>query len=61
MDSDSYLKIRLTNEQLHKLEELAASYGLTVEELVQANLEEMLMPLDESFKQTLEYVLTKKF
>jgi uncharacterized protein YjbI with pentapeptide repeats len=55
----STLKITVSNNQLLQLKETADYLGITVEDLVQANLRSMLIPPDKSFEQANDYVLAK--
>ncbi len=55
----SSLKITLSERQLNQLKEMAERFGISVEELIQANIEEMLIPRDASFDEATEYLLAK--
>lgn len=53
------ITINLPDEQWQKLKEVADSFGITPEELIQTNIEELVKKTDENFKQAAEYVLNK--
>jgi len=51
--------ITLPDERLSKLKELAASLGVSSEELVRVSIEELLTRPEEAFRQAADYVLRK--
>ena len=51
--------IDLPEEQIRKLKELAAQYGVSPEELVRVSVEELLEQPEEQFQKAVEYVLKK--
>ncbi len=51
--------VNLSTERAHKLQELAASYGVSPEELVRASVEDILSQPEEQFQKAAEYVLKK--
>ena len=51
--------INLPEEQIRKLKELAAQYGVSPEELVRVSVEELLEQPEEQFQKAVEYVLKK--
>ena len=55
----STMKVTLPDEQWLRLKEMAKYLGITLEELVQTGLEEVLKQPDETFKQIADYVLEK--
>ena len=57
--SFSTLKINISAKDLAALEEMAKRLNISIQDLIQANIEEMLLPQDEAFKQEVDYLLTK--
>jgi hypothetical protein len=53
------ITIQVSDDRYRKLGELAESLGITPEQLVQANVEDMLAQPREDFRQALSYVLEK--
>jgi hypothetical protein len=53
------ITIQVSDERFQELGELAQSLGITLEQLVQANVEDMLAQPREDFRQALSYVLEK--
>ncbi len=53
------LKISLPDEDLRKLEEVAARFQVTPEELARLSIEELLSRPDEAFRQAVEHTLQK--
>jgi len=53
------ITIQVPDDRYQKLGELAESLGITPEQLVQANVEDMLAQPQEDFRQALSYVLEK--
>ena len=51
--------ITLPDERLSKLKELAASLGVSSEELVRVSIEELLTRPEKAFRQAADYVLRK--
>lgn len=55
----SSINVTITDEHLKKLKELAHHFNVAPEDLVRVSVEELLTRPDESFKQTVEYVMKK--
>ena len=55
----STITIALPDERLNRLERRAADLGITVEELVQLSVDELLAKTDEAFEQAVHRVLEK--
>ena len=55
----AHLTVALPEERLQQLEEIAARYNVSPEALVLVSIEELLTRSDESFRNALDYVLTK--
>ena len=55
----SKFNIDLPDEYITKLQETADRLGVSPQDLIRASIEELLNQPDESFKQTLDYVLKK--
>ena len=55
----SSITITLSDDLLSKLHERAIQLGITPEELIHAGIEELLTIPDESFQQSMDYVLKK--
>lgn len=53
------IAITIPDERLSKLQDLAARFQITPEELLRASLEEILARPDEAFQVALQYVLQK--
>jgi hypothetical protein len=53
------ITIQVSDDRFQELTELAASLGITAEQLVQANLEDMLAQPSAAFRQALSHVLEK--
>ena len=53
------LNVRLPDEDLRKLEEVAARFQVTAEELARLSIEELLSRPDEAFQQAIQHVLQK--
>ena len=53
------ITIALPEDHLQKLEEIAARFNVSPEALVRVSVEELLARPDESFRNTLDYVLRK--
>ncbi len=53
------ITITLADDRIAKLREIAARFGVTVEDLARVGLEEFLSRPDETFQQALEHVLRK--
>jgi hypothetical protein len=53
------ITIQVSDDRFQELGELAESLGITPEQLVQANVEDMLAQPKEDFRQALSYVLEK--
>lgn len=55
----SSITINLSDEQIAKLQETAASFGLSPEDLVRVSLEDLLARPEEDFRTAVGYVLDK--
>jgi predicted transcriptional regulator len=55
----SNITIALPDDRLTKLKELAARLHITPEELVRVSIEELIARPEETFRQAVQYVLTK--
>jgi predicted transcriptional regulator len=53
------ITIQLPDKDLRKLEELAARFQVTPEELARLSIEELLSRPDETFRQAVEHTLQK--
>jgi len=53
------ITVALTEARLQELEEVAVRLGVSVDTLVRVSVEELLAKPDESFRDTLDYVLKK--
>ena len=53
------ITITLPPDRLQKLEETAARFRITPEELVRASIEELLAQPEDTFQQAVDYVLKK--
>ena len=55
----SNFTVRLTQEQMLKLEEIAGRLKITAEELARIGIEDLLARPDNEFQQAADYVLKK--
>jgi predicted transcriptional regulator len=55
----SSITIKLSDEQSLRLQEAAARFGLSPEDLVRVSLEDLLARPEEDFQAAVEYVLNK--
>jgi predicted transcriptional regulator len=53
------ITIELPNERLQKLQEMALKFGVSMEELIRASVEDMLTQPEEQFRNAAQYVLKK--
>jgi predicted transcriptional regulator len=53
------ITIALPDEIMNKLQELAERHRVTPEDLVRVSVEELLASPQESFEETLDYILNK--
>ncbi len=53
------ITIELPSERLQKLQEMALKFGVSMEELVRASVEDMLTQPEEQFRKAAQYVLKK--
>jgi len=53
------ITVALPEDRLQELKEVAARLGVSVDTLVRVSVEELLAKPDESFRNTLDYVLKK--
>ena len=53
------ITVTVSEDRLQKLEEIAARFQVTLEDLVRVSLEEMLTSPDENFRDALNHVLNK--
>jgi len=53
------ITIELPNERLQKLREMAQRLGVSMEELVQVSVEDMLTQPEKQFRKAAQYVLKK--
>jgi antitoxin FitA len=53
------ITIELPNERVQKLQQLAFKLGVTMEDLVRASVEDMLVQPEEQFRNAAQYVLNK--
>jgi predicted kinase len=53
------ITVALPDDRLRQLKEMAKSFGITPEQLVQVSIEELLNRPEDSFRQAVEYVLKK--
>jgi hypothetical protein len=51
--------VTVSEDRLRKLEEMAARFQITLEDLVRVSLEEMLTRSDEDFQNAVNHVLNK--
>ncbi|MCI0626937.1 MAG: DNA-binding protein [Acidobacteria bacterium] len=54
-----HITVALPEDRLQKLEEIAARFNVSPEALVRVSIEELLAKPDDSFRNALDYVLTK--
>jgi antitoxin FitA len=57
--STSTLTIHLPEHQLNRLQEIAARFGVSAEDLARISIEEMLTQPDEKFERAADHVLKK--
>ena len=55
----AHLTVALPEDRMQELQEIAARYNVSPEALVRVSIEELLTRSDESFRNALDYVLTK--
>ena len=55
----STLTIALTEDRLHKLQEIARRFQIAPEDLVRVSIEELLSLPEDDFRQALDLVLNK--
>ncbi len=55
----STLTIALSEERLHKLEEIARRFQIAPEELIRVSIDELLSLPEEDFRRALDLVLSK--
>lgn len=55
----SEITISLSDDHLLKLQQVAARYGISPEELVRVSIEELLVRPDEEFERAADYLLKK--
>jgi hypothetical protein len=53
------ITVTLSDDHLLKLKETAARYSVSLEELVQASVEDLLSRPEEAFQRAVDYVLEK--
>lgn len=53
------ITIELPNERIQKLQELALKLGVSMEELIRASVEDMLIQPEEQFNKAAQFVLKK--
>ena len=53
------ITVTVTDERLSRLREIADRFGITVEELVQLSVEDLLAQPDAAFGRAKDYVLSK--
>lgn len=53
------ITIELPSERLQKLQEMALKFGVSMEELIRASVEDMLTQPEEQFRNAAQYVLKK--
>ncbi len=53
------LTIPIPDDRMRKLEELAARFSITPEDLVRVSVEELLARPEEQFRRAVDYVLNK--
>jgi len=53
------ITIELPSEGVQKLQEMALKFGVSMEELVRASVEDMLTQPEERFRKAAQYVLKK--
>lgn len=57
--ADKSITVTLSADRVAKLEELAARYGVPLEELARAGVEDLLSRTDDAFEKAAEKVLQK--
>ena len=55
----STITVTVTDDRLSELKEIAAQFGITVEELVQLSVEDLLAQPEATFRRAKDYVLNK--
>jgi hypothetical protein len=55
----SEITISLSDDHLLKLQQVAARFGISPEELVRVSIEELLVRPDEEFEKAADYLLKK--
>lgn len=55
----SQITVSLPEDRLRKLEEIAARFNVSAQELVRVSIEELLSKPEDEFENTLNYVLRK--
>jgi predicted transglutaminase-like cysteine proteinase len=55
----STITVTMTDDRLSELKEIAARFGISVEELVQLSLEDLLAQPEATFQRATDYVLNK--
>ena len=58
-DEMSTITIQISDERFEKLQQVADALGITLEQLVRANLEDLLAQPDDAFQRAVETVLRK--
>ncbi len=53
------ITVALPDDRLRQLKEMAQTFGITPEELVQVSIEELLNRPEDTFRQAVDYVLKK--
>lgn len=53
------ITIPISDYRAFKLQELSAEFGVPIEDLVRISLEELLLHPQQTFQQTVDYVLEK--
>ncbi|PYU93358.1 MAG: DNA-binding protein [Acidobacteria bacterium] len=53
------IAINLPDDRLQRLRETAGRFGITIEDLVRAGIEQLLSQPDETFQNAADYVLKK--
>lgn len=53
------ITISLSDDRISKLKKIADNFGITPEDLVRAGIEDLINRPEESFQQTMNYVLLK--
>ena len=55
----STITVTVTDDRLSELKEIAAQFGITVEELVQLSVQDLLAQPEATFRRAKDYVLNK--